>query len=729
MNRTELHIHTNMSAPDGVCSARDYILSASKNGINALAITDHGNMQAFYEGYLAAKKFGVKLIYGTELCIDKANNYHAIILAKNKAGLKNLYKIVSLANTKYFNRIPCIPKEELCKYQNDILIGSACEPGEVFKNILSGMADGKIIELMKFYDYIEFQPLGNHGCLIRDNKLTQGELIDIYKKIIVLAKKLAIPVAATSNAHFISAEDGIARSALMFAKGFDNFAASMLSMRSAEEILDEFKFLGEKEAKEIVIDNPNLIADKIDDTFEPFPLENCYPKIENAKDIITQNASEKLYKLYGTTPDKTILTRFNQELSCITDGGHENLYLIASNIAKFSKSIGYKTGTRGLIGTSFVALLLGITEVNPLAPHYVCASCKHTEFSSAASCGADLDEKLCPHCKKQMKKDGYNIPYYGWDGKEPDIDLNLAFEVKQKCIDYLKNEFGEDNVILAGTIAKTSERFAQRYLDNYISETNISIDEDAKKYIISLLCNAKRTSGIHPGGVFIIPKDKDIYDFTPIQCQAGNENFVTTHFAHGDLCNSLYKIDLFTNDDLSMLHELEMHTGINPDRILLNDKKVFDLIKCKNAGIREFSGADINEMHRIETFDDLIRISKHNYCTGAHPFSKAHIAGYVLNAYRLAYYKAYHPLKFYCAYFNTVSDLYTVYPEVLQGTEFLSPGKENFWHHCSSINDEYDVLTEFYNSGYVFINTENIAHKSNFRFVTDNNGLRAEKTK
>ncbi len=802
--RVELHCHTNMSAKDAVCSAGDIIKQAYSWGHKAVAITDHGVVQAYPAVAKAMSKIpadsGFKAIYGVESYfiddirhdisgktpkeLSKMRN-HQIILVKNLKGLRNLYELVSDAHLNHFYGRPVTLRSKLDTLREGLIIGSACEQGELYRAIVDGKSDQELLTIADYYDYLEIQPLGNNEFMIRESALpdkvdkrgnvTPNRFKDVVsfeviknfnRKVVELADKLGKPVVATGDVHFLKKEDGILRKIILAGQGFEDIEnQAPLYFKTTEEMLNDFEYFGER-AKEFVIDNPQKIADMISNDVIPVPKGNYPPSIEGSDEDLRRICMENAHNMYGNPLPEIVEKRLKKELDSIINNGFSVMYMSAQKLVEYSEKLGYLVGSRGSVGSSFVATMSGISEVNPLPPHYVCKNCKHSEFFTDGSVGSgfDLPEKKCPECGADLDRNGHDIPFetfLGFKGdKVPDIDLNFSDEVQNRVQDYTKTLFGSGNVYKAGTVSTVAEKTAYGFTKAYIEKTGVGLSGAAIDRLAKQVEKAevKTTSGQHPAGMIVVPEGMSIYDFCPVQHPADdvNSDIITTHFDFHSIHDTILKLDELGHVVPTTYKYLEEYSGIPVNDVSMSDSLVYSLFTSPEAlGVTpdmiysktgtlclpEFGTRNTRDMlldSRPQNFADLLQISGLSHGTGVwhgnakdlidngtctisnvigtrdnimvylihmgmdegtafsitetvrkgkyakgeiseedwakiaesmravnvpewyiesckkieYMFPKAHAAAYVISALRLAWYKVYKPLAFYCAYFT-----------------------------------------------------------------------------
>lgn len=653
--RVELHAHTKMSAMDGLNDIKNMVRTAEKWGHRAVAITDHGVVQAFPDASHAAKD--IKILYGCEgylledrdlinedgtIRYKERGTNHVIIFAKNREGLKNLYKLVSLSHLEYFYKKPRIPKSVLNSHREGLIVGSACEAGEIYRAILRGEDEEEMKRLADFYDYLEIQPLINNRFLIEAGKVKdEEELKRNNMKIVELGERYGKPVVATCDAHYFDEEEALYRRILMAGQGFKDVEGDEgLYFRTTQEMMEEFSYLGEEAAYKVVIENTNKIADMIEPMM-PVPEGKFPPKIDGAEEDLRRACEERAAAMYGSPLPDEIRARLDKELNSIIDNGYAVMYRSAEMLVKKSLEDGYLVGSRGSVGSSFAATMSGITEVNPLPPHYLCPKCRHLEWGDREryDCGVDMPDKNCPVCGAPYSKEGFTIPFETFLGfeanKEPDIDLNFAGEYQGTAQKYVEEIFGEKNVFKAGTIGTIKDKTAFGYVAKYFEERNISVNRFELDRLTSCCEGVRKTSGQHPGGIIIVPEGHEIYEFCPVQHPANDvkSDIITTHFDYHSIDQNLLKLDILGHDAPSMIRQLQDMTGVDPLSVPIKDDKVMSIFKGTEGldikdtdyrfthgsyGIPEFGTKFVRQMlddTKPEAFADLVRISGFSHGT------------------------------------------------------------------------------------------------------------------
>ncbi len=575
----------------------------------------------------------------------KLPSNHAIILAKNDLGRINLYRLISESHLKYYyNRKPRIPKSLVQKYRDGLILGSACEAGELYKALLDGQSDSQIARIVDFYDYLEIQPCGNNEFMIDSERFRNihsiQDIQNINRRIVALGEQFHKPVVATCDVHFLDPEDEIYRRIIMAGWGYNDVDhQAPLYLHTTEEMLEEFDYLGSDKAKEVVITNTNMIADMIE-TIAPVRPDKCPPVIEDSDKTLTKICYDKAHEIYGPNLPEIVEKRLERELNSIISNGFAVMYIIAQKLVWKSVEDGYLVGSRGSVGSSFVATMAGITEVNPLSPHYYCSECHYVDFDSeevksyAGKAGIDMPDKVCPVCGKMLHKEGFDIPFetfLGFKGdKEPDIDLNFSGEYQSKAHKYTEVIFGAGQTYRAGTIGTLADKTAYGYVKNYFEEKGQHKRVGEINRIVSGCTGVRRTTGQHPGGIIVLPVGQDINSFTPVQHPANDMTVdtVTTHFDYHSIDHNLLKLDILGHDDPTMIRMLQDMTGVEPTSIPLDGRDVMSLFQNTDAlgitpeqiggcklgalGIPEF-GTDFAMQMLLDTkpqaFSDLVRIA------------------------------------------------------------------------------------------------------------------------
>ncbi len=572
--------------------------------------------------------------------VKSLRTYHCILLVKSQKGMRNLYNIISRSHLDYLHRHPRVPKSLLQQYRDGILVGSACEAGEVYRTILDNPYnlnyDG-IRNLINFYDYLEIQPLGNNDFMLRNGQVESVEdLKYINRTIIELGKKANKLTVATCDVHFLNPEDEIYRRILMAGQGFEDAdQQAPLYFRTTDEMLREFSYLGEDTAREVVIENTNKIADMIDEGIVPVPPDKAPPEIPNSDEILRSSTYEKAQRLYGENLPQIVKDRIDVELNSIISNGYSVLYVIAQKLVRKSNSDGYVVGSRGSVGSSLVAYMSDITEVNSLCPHYVCPNCKHSEFINDGSVGSgcDMEEKVCPDCGTVMLKDGHDIPFetfLGFSGdKEPDIDLNFSGDYQGRAHKYIEELFGKTHVFRAGTIGTVAEKTAYGFVKKYYEAKGEYVSNAEIERLVKGCTGVKRTTGQHPGGIIVVPNSRDVHEFSPIQHPADDvdSDIITLHFDYHSIDSNLLKLDILGHDDPTVIRMLRDLTGIDPVTVPMNDPATMSLFTGTEAlgvtpddigspvgtfAVPEFGTKFVRQMlvdTKPTTFSELVRIS------------------------------------------------------------------------------------------------------------------------
>ncbi|MGI6177712.1 MAG: PolC-type DNA polymerase III [Eubacterium sp.] len=663
--RVELHCHTKMSAMDAISDVKNIVATAARWGQPAVAITDHGVVQSFPDAADMADKLAkdkndpknIKVIYGMEGYVfddsdcrredgtieyKRKPTYHIILLAATQDGLKNLYKLVSISHLDYFYKRPRLPKSVLAEHREGLIIGSACQAGEVYQSIVRGDDDEELDKVASFYDYLEIQPLINNRFMIAEGTADEEQLRENNRRIIECGRRLGKLTVATTDAHYENPEDAIYRDIIQAGMGYDKTESGEgLYLRTTEEMLGEFSYLGEDLAYEVVVENTNKIADMVAEGIMPVPKGKYPPKIPHAEETLRDTCMTRAKELYGDPLPDVIQDRLDTELNSIIGNGYAVMYVSAQMLVKKSLDDGYLVGSRGSVGSSFAATMAGITEVNPLPPHYRCPKCRRVEWGDPDKyeVGADMPDKDCPDCGTKMVKDGFSIPFatfLGFKGdKEPDIDLNFAGEEQPVAHRYCGTIFGEKNVYKAGTVLSIKEDTAKNFVRKYAESRNLPLSPTELTRLAKGCIGVKRTTGQHPGGIVIVPDDHDIIEFCPVQRPANStdSDIVTTHFDYHKIDKNLLKLDILGHNIPSMIRQLQDMTGIDPLSIDLGDKKVLSIFRGTEAldikdpdyrfvhgtyAIPEFGTHFVRQMLDDvvpERFGDLVKISGFSHGT------------------------------------------------------------------------------------------------------------------
>ncbi len=746
---------------------------------------------------------------------------HAVVLVKNETGRVNLYRIISQSHLKYFYRHPLVPRSIFDKYRDGLILGTACASGELHSALVRGVSDQEISSIVDYYDYLEIQPIGNSEFLVRDERtesiMSDDDLRKINKKIVRLGEEFNKPVVATGDVHFMDPEDEVYRRIIMFGQGFsDADDQAPLYLHTTQEMLDEFSYLGEKTAHEVVIDNPRKISDMCE-KISPIRAGKFPPVIENSDKDLRNICYEKAHSIYGEELPKIVTDRLERELNSIISNGYAVMYIIAQKLVWKSNADGYLVGSRGSVGSSFVATMAGITEVNPLSAHYLCENCHYVDFDSdevkayAGRCGVDMPDKLCPKCGQPLKKLGFDIPFetfLGFKGnKEPDIDLNFSGEYQSNAHKYTEVIFGEGQTFRAGTIGTLAEKTAFGFVKKYYEEKGVSKRNCELDRIVKGCTGIRRTTGQHPGGIIVLPHGEDINSFTPVQHPANDitSDIITTHFDYHSIDQNLLKLDILGHDDPTMIRMLEDITKISAQTVPLDEPQVMSLFKSTKAlgitpddiggcplgclGVPEFGTEFVIQMlldTKPESFSDLIRISGLSHGTDVwignakeliaegkatistaictrddimiyligkgleselsftimesvrkgkglksewesemiahgvpdwyiwsckkikYMFPKAHAAAYVMMAYRIAWYKIYHPLAYYAAFFSIRASAFN-YDIMCRGQQRLLQYMDDYTKRLNELTKkeqdtlrDMKIVREMYARGYDF---------------------------
>jgi len=657
--RIELHLHTKMSAMDALVDINEVIQRAAAWGHPAIAITDHGVVHSFPAAAKAAAKLKgkIKVIYGLEGYFkndidektadsSKKRYNHITILVKNRTGMKNLFNLITKSHLEYYETRPIIFKSILKQHREGLLIGSACESGEVYRAIVKKENPEILHKLTEFYDYLEIMPVCNNGFMVYGNNpkvKTEDDLRDLNRQVVELGAALNKPVVATGDVHFLEPEHEVYRRILLNSKGYSGVNDEMpLYFKTTGEMLKEFNYLGEETAYEVVIKNPLAIADMCENV-SPMPVpEILYPpKLDGSAEDLNTIIRAKTLEYYGENPPDEVTERIVYELNDILRLNYDVIYMAAQKLVSFLKEQKSRVGSRGSVGSSLVAFLAGISEVNPLRAHYRCPNCKSTEFNDEFACGADMPDKSCSDCDTNLIKDGFNIPFetfMGFDGaKVPDIDLNISSEHQAQAHKYTIDMFGAQYVFRAGTIGTVGEKNAYRFAKTYLESIGRIASRAEENRLAGGCIGVKQTTGQHPGGLIVIPQDSEITDFCPAQYPANDskKGVITLHYEYEYIEDNLIKLDILGHENPTMLRMLEGMTGINADDIQLDDAATMAIFSSPaglglpeddkiigetgSIGIPEFGTPFTREMlrdTRPDNFDTLVRLSGFSHGTG-----------------------------------------------------------------------------------------------------------------
>ena len=645
--RVELHLHTKMSEKNALVAVKDIVNRVKEWGHSAVAITDHGVVQAFPEAQAYSLEKGVKILYGVEGYLidteDQKVPHHIIIFAKNMVGLRNLYKMISISHLNYFDEYPRLPRTVIENHREGILLGTSCKSGELIQAIVRGATDEELQKIAEFYDYLEIQPHENYKDFIKEGLLkTEEDLRDINRRIVALGDTLQMTVVATGNVHYMDPKDKLYREIMLTASGVkDPKDKADQHMRTTDEMLEEFAYLGEDVAYQVVVTNTKAIEESIDSII-PIPNGTYSPKIEGADKALEDMCYAKAKSIYGDPLPKTVQDRLDYELKSIIGNGFGVLYYIAHKLVKKSLDDGYLVGSRGSVGSSFVATMADITEVNPLEPHYVCPECKWSEFylKGEYAGGFDLPRRNCPDCGTPLIANGHDIPFaifMGFHGdKVPDIDLNFSGDYQGRAHKYTEELFGRDNVFRAGTIGTIADKTAIGYAYKYADANDLQKRRGFIEKLSTGFTKVKNTTGQHPGGIMVCPRDMDVHHFTPVQYPANKKEsgIITTHFDYHSIEGRMTKLDILGHDDPTIIRMLEDMTGIPSTTIPFDDPATLSLFSSTKAlgltpaqlqgdkvatlAVPESGTGFVRAMledSKPQTFSDLVRISGFSHGT------------------------------------------------------------------------------------------------------------------